>query len=84
VTNLDYNASISRQHHTIHLLSWSVPAVQKRIKDVVEAYSAVMGLLESPVMTVSHQRRLELMRDNLEREMASLKAEQPTPDMAAD
>jgi hypothetical protein len=58
--------------------------VQKRLEDIVEAYSTVIDLLESPVMTVAHQRRLELMRDNLEREMASLKAEQPTPDMAAD
>ena len=58
--------------------------MQKRLEDVEEAYFAVIGLLESPVMTVAHQRRLELMRDNLEREMVSLKAEQPTPDMAAD
>jgi hypothetical protein len=58
--------------------------VQKRLEDIVEVYSTVIDLLESPVMTVAHQRRLELMRDNLEREMASLKAEQPTPDMAAD
>ena len=84
MTNLNDNASISRQHHTINLLSWSVPAVQKRFEDVVEAHSAVLGLLESQVMTIAHQRRLELMRDNLEREMASLKAEQPTPEMAAD
>ena len=61
-----------------------MPAVQKRLEDVEEAYSAVISLLESPVMTIAHQRRLELMRDNLEREMASLKAEQPTPEMAAD
>jgi hypothetical protein len=84
VTNLDYNASISRQHHTINISSWSVPAVQKRFEDVVEAHSAVLGLLESQVMTIAHQRQLELMRDRLEREVALLKAEQPTPNMAAD
>ena len=83
MTNLR-NLSISRQHHTINLLSWGMPAVQKRLEDLVEAYSAVMGLLDSQVLTVAHQRRLELMRDNLEREMESLKAEQPTPEMAAD
>ena len=58
--------------------------MQKRFEDVVEAYSAVLGLLESQVMTIAHQRRLELMRDNLEREVASLKAEQPRLEMAAD
>ena len=58
--------------------------MQKRLEDVEEAYSAVISLLESPMMTIAHQRRLELMRDNLEREIASLKAEQPTAEMAAD
>lgn len=58
--------------------------MQKRLEDLVNAHSAVIALLESLLLSPAHRRRLEDMRDNLEREMALLKAEQPSKDMAAD
>jgi hypothetical protein len=58
--------------------------VQKRLEDLVTAHSAIIALLESLLLSPAHRRRLEGMRDNLEREMALLKTEQPPKDMAAD
>jgi hypothetical protein len=58
--------------------------VQKRLEDLVNSHSAVIALLESLLLSPAHRRRLEDMRDNLEREMALLKTEQPPKDMAAD
>ena len=58
--------------------------MQKRLEDLVNAHSAVIALLESLLLSPAHRRRLEDMRDNLEREMALLKTERPSKDMAAD
>ena len=58
--------------------------MQKRLEDLVNAHSTILALLESLLLSPAHRRRLELMRDNLEREMALLKTEQLPKDIAAD
>ena len=57
--------------------------MQRHLEDLIEAHSAVIGMLESLLLSPFHRRRLELMRDNLEREIASLKAEQQPEGVAA-
>jgi hypothetical protein len=46
--------------------------VQKRIDDLVEAHSALIGLLESTIVSPATRRQLEVFREQLEREIESL------------
>jgi hypothetical protein len=43
--------------------------VQKRIDDLVEAHSALIGLLESTILSLANRRQLEVFREELEREI---------------
>jgi hypothetical protein len=46
--------------------------VQKRIDDLVEAHSALIGLLESSILSPATRRQLELFREELEREIEAV------------
>jgi hypothetical protein len=46
--------------------------VQKRIDDLVEAHSALIGLLESTILSPATRRQLEVFREELEREIEAL------------
>jgi hypothetical protein len=43
--------------------------VQKRIDDLVEAHSALIGLLDSTILSPATRRQLEVFREELEREI---------------
>jgi len=65
------------------MFSFRGTKVQKHLEDLEEAHSAVIGLLESPLISPFQRRRLEFMRDSLEREMALLKEKRRPVDLAA-
>ncbi len=44
----------------------------KRIDDLVEAHSALIGLLESTILSPATRRQLDVFREELEREIQSL------------
>ena len=46
--------------------------MQKRIDDLVEAHSALIGLLESSILSPATRRQLELFREELEREIEAV------------
>ena len=46
--------------------------MQKRIDDLVEAHSALIGLLESSILSPATRRQLEVFREELERELEAL------------
>jgi hypothetical protein len=46
--------------------------VQKRIDDLVEAHSALIGQLESTILSLATRRQLEVFREELEREIEAL------------
>jgi len=46
--------------------------VQKRIDDLVEAHSALIGLLESTILSPATRRQLEVFREELEREIEAV------------
>lgn len=46
--------------------------VTKRIDDLVEAHSALIGLLESTILSPATRRQLDVFREELEREIQSL------------
>jgi hypothetical protein len=54
-------------HHTA-LPEYRVP---KQIDDLVQAHSALIGLLESTIVSPATRRQLEVFREELEREIES-------------
>jgi hypothetical protein len=45
--------------------------VPKQIDDLVQAHSALIGLLESTIVSPATRRQLEVFREELEREIES-------------
>ena len=46
------------------------------VMDLVQAHLAVVGLIESPIISLEHRRQLEFFREQLESDIAILKADQ--------
>jgi hypothetical protein len=72
------------ESRNLHQTTLPEHKVQKRIDDLVEAHSALIGLLESTILSPATRRQLEVFREELEREIEAVQKSRNSASQASE